>query len=449
LFLIRQSQPDDVSTLSRMAKMVYFINLPPNEQIILGKIEHSNRCFASLGSGVSGPPRIPPSRGVTSLTAMEQDSVFFMFSMEDVGGGEDGDARAGSGRQAPQDRLVGTSQVRAHQGGPGNPNWAFKITEKKHYSDSLKFGTTHAVGQLYGDESGPTEIGGLIIQPSYRGHEQRPGRLLSFIRFHFIGLHRALFADRILAEMMAPVTAEGDNIIWDAFGRKFIPVKFAEADRFCQHNRSFIPELLPKEEIYLSLFPLEVQNALGVVSRETIPARRLLESMGFAYRGFVDPFDGGPHLDALTDDVPMIKETRMLSAGKAAKYEQCDTGAIVSCISSDAPAPGGRAGQRNTIAGGFRATQTRVLVDGQTVRMSANVMNLLGVRPGSRVGFTPVDSWLKRAEALTKEVASTTPFKQARPRPAPTPAARGKKAQPPRKRPTKVASKPASKRSSK
>jgi len=251
---------------------------------------------------------------------------------------------------------------------------------------------------LYGDESGPSEVGGLIIQPSYRGHVDRPGRFLAFVRFHFIGLFRRVFADRILAEMMGSVTAEGDNTFWDAFGRKFIPVKFAEADRFCQHNRAFIPELLPKEEIYLSLFPLEVQNAVGVVSRESIPARRLLESLGFKYRGFIDPFDGGPHLDAPTDEVPLVKETRRVTLGKAIAPEKCTLPAIVSSMSREK---------------GFRAAQAMVELNGEDhVRMPANVMAALGVKAGARIGFTPIAKWT--APASAKEQRTKT---QAKPQP--------------------------------
>lgn len=312
---------------------------------------------------------------------MEADSEFFMFSMEDLA--------AGGG-------VIGTSQVRARQGGPGNPNWAFRISEKRHYSESLKFGTTHAVGQLYGDESGPTELGGLIIQPSYRGHAERPGRLLSFVRFHFIGLFRQVFAERILAEMMGPLGSDGENVFWDAFGRKFIPVKFAEADRFCQHNRSFIPDLLPKEEIYLSLFPLEVQNALGVVSKETIPARKLLESLGFRYRGFIDPFDGGPHLDATTAEVPLVKATRRVSLGAATKADRCSTPAIVSSLSREH---------------GFRATQAMVDWDGSSdsIRMPSEVMSLLRVRKGATVGFTPVEAWESSPSAPLKARSKARP----------------------------------------
>ncbi len=178
-----------------------------------------------------------------------------MFTMEDVESGG----------------VVGTCQIKARMGGPGNPNFAFKLEERKFRSDSLNFGTTHTIAKLHRDESGPTEVGGLILSPSVRGGRLKPGRLLSFVRFHFIGLYRQLFADRILAEMMAQVSSEGDNVFWDAIGRKFIPVRYSEADRFCQHNRQFIEELLPADEIYLTLLPLEVLNTVGQVSRETVP----------------------------------------------------------------------------------------------------------------------------------------------------------------------------------
>jgi len=228
---------------------------------------------------------------------------------------------------------------------------------------------------LFGDGTGPTEIGGLIIQPSYRGHALRPGRLLSFVRFHWIALHRELFSDRILAEMMGPVTEEGDNIFWDHFGRKFIPVRFGEADRFCQHNRNFISELLPREEIYLSLFPLEVQNQIGVVGRETIPAVRLLESLGFKNRGFVDPFDGGPHLDATAAEVPLVRDTRRVRAAKAGSRDAGATRAIISTLDRD---------------GEFRATEVGVDLAGDSAKVPGAVLALLGIKPGAEIGLTPL-----------------------------------------------------------
>jgi arginine N-succinyltransferase len=392
LFLIRQAKQEDVPTLAKLARLVYFINLPPDERIVSEKVQHSQGCFRRLGAQMAGVTRPGAaagakkrrSTGTAGFTHIEHESDMFMFVVEDtdIGG------------------IVGTSQVRAHQGGPGSPNWSFKISERSFRSDSLGLGTTHKTGQLYGDETGPTEIGGLVLQPSYRGHKLRPGRLVSFIRFHFMGLHRPVFSDRIIAEMMPPVSAEGDNVFWDAFGRKFIPVKYAEADRFCQHNRKFISELLPKEEIYLTLFPLEVQNMVGVVSRETIPARRTLESLGFTYRGFVDPFDGGPHLEAATDSVSLIKETVRATLGKPTHPDRCTFPAIVSHLSAD---------------GEFRGVETMLEWDGRgPVHVMRHVMDALHAGTGAAIGVTPMSKWNPQGESSSENggAESATPRKR-------------------------------------
>ena len=218
MFLIRQAKPDDVTTLVKLARMVYFINLPPDDRLIHDKIAQSRRSFVRAAGGRPEESEARGGRrkraaGHASVAQMDQDSEVFVFVLEDTEAGG----------------VIGTSQIRARQGGPGNPNWSLELVEKKFSSPTLGFGTTHTAARLHGDESGPTEIGGLILSPSHRGHRARPGRFLSFVRFHFIGLFRQLFAERVLAEMMAPVTHDGDNLFWDHVGRKFIPVKYAEA----------------------------------------------------------------------------------------------------------------------------------------------------------------------------------------------------------------------------
>ncbi|MCA9289416.1 MAG: arginine N-succinyltransferase, partial [Phycisphaerales bacterium] len=290
----------------------------------------------------------------------DDESDVFMFSIEDTDNGG----------------VVGTSQIKAQMGGPGNPNYAFKVFQREFRSASLGFGTTHLVARLHEDTTGPTEVGGLIIQPSYRGHRDKPGRLLSFVRFHFIGLHRSLFGDRLLAEMMAPVSNAGDNVFWDHIGRKFIPVKYSEADRFCQHNRRFIDELLPKEDIYLSLLPLDVLNTVAQVSSETVPARRLLERLGFAYKGFIDPFDGGPHLEAVAGDVPLVRDTRWTTVAGTAPESKRTTSAIVSVTDGDAE---------------FRAILQPVQIDsGGRVLLAPEHLEALRVEKGDTVGITPL-----------------------------------------------------------
>lgn len=360
MFLIRQAKPKDVGTLGKLARMVHFVNLPAGDQLILDKINHSTRCFnkaAGIGVEVVEPKRKQAGRG--GYSALDAETDAFMFTLEDLDSGG----------------VIGTSQVRAHQGGPGNPNWSLKLMEKKFFSPALASGTTHTVMQLYGDETGPTEVGGLILAPSHRGHRMRPGRFLSFVRFHFMALNRRFFADRIIAEMMPHVTHDGDNAFWDAFGRKFIPVRYAEADRFCQFDRRFISDLLPKEEIYLSLLPMEIQNLVGVVARETEPAKRMLESIGFEYRRFVDPFDGGPHIEAETDKVTLVRDTRHAEIGKVISDERCDEQAMVSIVTED---------------GEFRAVDSPCSVADGVVRLPEAAMKALGASAGMACGMTPM-----------------------------------------------------------
>lgn len=361
MFLIRPSKPEDVSPLYKLARTVYFINLPPDSGIIAGKVEHSLSCFRRVFEGGRAGKSVPrAAAGGQGLAQRENASDMFMFSLEDTTTGA----------------VIGTSQVRAHMGGIGDPNWRMKIALKKFSAPSIGYGSEHRVMRLDGDETGPTEMGGLILDPGFRGHALRPGRLLSFVRFHFVGLHRKLFAGTILAEMMGSVNEKGDSPFWDAFGRKFFPVSYPEADRFCQHNRAFISELFPKDDIFITLLPLEVQNLVGVVARETIPARRLLESIGFRFRGYIDPFDGGPHLDCASDDVPLVKNTRKAKLGKAALEKQCNDRAIVSAMDEER---------------GFRALETAVkIATGGPVSLPAAAMELLDVQPGEKIGVTPL-----------------------------------------------------------
>ena len=62
--------------------------------------------------------------------------------------------------------------------------------------------------------------------------------------------------------------------------------------------------------VHASMLPDEVQEIIGQVGPNTVGAQRLLESIGFQYSGRVDPFDGGPHYEADTDQVTFVRDTR-------------------------------------------------------------------------------------------------------------------------------------------
>jgi len=118
---------------------------------------------------------------------------------------------------------------------------------------------------------------------------------------------------------------------------------------------------------------------VGVVSRETIPARRMLETIGFTYRRFVDPFDGGPHLEAETDNLKLVQESRGATMGKVVAEERCEGYGIVSITTSE---------------GEFRAVEGPYMLqegsDGWVMRVTQEMATLLGATPGLAGGVTPL-----------------------------------------------------------
>jgi len=368
MFLIRRTVMEDVATLLKLAKMVHFINLPADQDIITGKVQHSRKSFMKAAAGAQAAesveeqiptPRRPDGSSLQGFSSAITQTDLFMFTLEDTETGA----------------VLGSSQVVSCMSGPGRPSVSFQLSRKEFFSESLQTGTSHTVAKLYLDESGPSEIGGLILQPSFRNNKAKLGKLLGLIRFHFMALNRGLFADRVLAEMMAPISPDGTNLLWDYLGRRFISLSYTEADRFCQHSREFMTSLLPREEIYLSLLPPEARALVAQVGPETVPARKMLEKLGFEFHNFVDPFDGGPYLHADTDKISIVKDTQRVAFGGAEDEPKLDGYGYVSVLDAD---------------GEFRATQTDLAIRDGKLSLPGPVVDLLQVAPGDEMGYTPM-----------------------------------------------------------
>ncbi len=360
MFVVRRAMVSDLPTLHKMSKMVHFINLPPDQEIIADKIRNSRKSFlraARDAKTVHKPKGASVTGGMSEKTAMAD---IFMFVLEEI----------------HTEGCIGTSQLVSQMGGPGHPNVCFKLETREKYADDLKFGARHTVARVHLDESGPTELGGLVLQPSFRGHKMKLGRFIALVRFHFIGLHRKMFRQMILAELMAPITSNGESLVWDTLGRRFIPLSYEEADRFCQYSREFMMALLPEGDIHLSLLPPAARAQIGEVGPETVPARRMLEGLGFKYEGYVDPFDGGPYVTARTDEIDLVRDTFHAELGAAVGHEQTDQVGIVSVLNGD---------------GDFRAIQTAFQIDrAGRVRVTPEAMAALHTEPGVDAGCTPM-----------------------------------------------------------
>lgn len=269
-YLIRNAVTDDMQGLQRLATMLNTINLPDEPCALLEVLQRSEHSFNGL---ISAP--------------FERE---YVFVLEDL----------------VADRIIGTSQVIAQHGTRESPHLFFEVSTFERYSNSIDRHFKHQVLRLGSNYDGPTEIGGLVVDPDYRHVKEKLGRQLSIVRFVFMAMNRALFRDRVLAELLPPLLPNKQSLLWEALGRRFTGLDYTEADLISRTNKEFITGLFPSGQIYTCLFSEEVQSMIGTVGPSSMPAKKLLESIGFTYKNRVDPFDGGPHFEADFDDIEPI-----------------------------------------------------------------------------------------------------------------------------------------------
>ena len=217
-------------------------------------------------------------------------------------------------------RLVAASMIIGKHGTPAAPHYYLDMDSDERYSHTLRKSFRHPYLRLRYSMDGPTEIGGLIVTAPMRGHAERIGKQISWVRFLYIGMHRKRFEDQVLAEMLAPMLPEHGNVFWDHYGRSVTGLSFREADILSARDKEFIRALFPDTPLYTFLLPEEVRASLGAVGENTRAAVRLLEQAGMKFLKQIDPFDGGPYYGAATSQLLPVQQvsTYALSAGEPA-----------------------------------------------------------------------------------------------------------------------------------
>lgn len=209
-----------------------------------------------------------------------------------------------------KNQIIGTSMVFGQLGRKDAPYIYLDVIDEERYSGTLDKHFKHTVLSIGYSYDGPTEIGGLVLHPDYRRVPERLGTFLSYVRFLFLKMHRDWFRDEVLAELLPPLEKDGTSHLWDALGRHFTDLTYAQADKLSRMNKEFIRGLFPEGTIYASLLPKQAQDVIGKVGAQTRGVEKLLRRIGFRYAERVDPFDGGPHFTAMTDEITLVKETR-------------------------------------------------------------------------------------------------------------------------------------------
>jgi arginine N-succinyltransferase len=335
-FRLRAARPADLEALYEMAKLTGggFTNLPPDRKALTAKLERAEAAWANDAEALSD----------------EQ----FVLVLERPETGE----------------VRGTCQLMS-QVGQQWPFYSYRLNTITQHSEKLQRTVRAEMLSLVTDLEGSSEVGGLFLHPNERAGGL--GMLLARSRYLFIAMHRARFANRVLAELRGVHDERGGSPFWDGVAGRFFGMTFQEADYFNAINgNQFIADLMPKHPVYVAMLSESARSAIGVPHPSGRAAMRMLEEEGFEYEGYLDIFDGGPTMTAATDRVKSV------AAAKPAKVTgtDCRTG-----------------GQKVLLAAGrlaaFRACYGACAPDDGGIALDPDAAELLGVGVGDEVWTVP------------------------------------------------------------
>ena len=371
MLILRPVAEADLDALVDLAHQLDSLNLPSDREFLTQRIAASLRSFAEVQGGEAAGQRraAEPSpgtqggEGAGQHGAAEQSqegwqSGVYVFVVEDT------ETR----------RCVGTSTILAKRGVPAAPYFWLEVTTEERRSALLDRRFVHTKLQLLSTEDGPTEVGGLILDPAYRRHPDKCGKALSVVRFAYISLYPERFERDVIAEMLSPFEESGENLLWNAFGARFTGLSYHEADRLSARTKQFIADLFPRDAVYATLFPESVQATIGKTTAD--PAVAILEKVGFRYLHQVDPFDGGPYYGAARDAISSVRDRRRLVLPGLPFEGIVPALGTLALLSADAQF-------------GFRATVVPLDCDGAPL-VSKECREALGVTAGDEVLVTPL-----------------------------------------------------------
>ncbi len=340
---IRGAGPADLEELLALARHLNTVNLPHDRGYVTRLLEHSAASF-------SGRIEDPWLRRYVFIVHDDQEG-----------------------------RAVGTSSLVAQLGNRDAPYIFLDVLEEQKYSATLDKHFAHTVLRLGFSYDGPTELAGLVVDPAYRGVPERLGFAVSYVRFLFIAAHPHLFREELLAELLPPLEPDGTSHLWEALGRRFTDMSYAEADRLSSEDKTFIRDLFPSGSIYASLLAPDAQAVIGCVGERTRGVERMLMRAGFHYAHRIDPFDGGPHFVADQRDVLPIRATERRAAvlGDSSAVDKT----VPALVGRDLPTPPF-----------FTAYPTQVtLSDEGLVSLDPGVLRALDADPGCPVWVLRLD----------------------------------------------------------
>ncbi len=337
-FLLREARPADHRQILRLARQLDSTTLPTDAGALAEMLRCSKASFAGK--------------------VHERSRARYVFAAEEIS----------------NHRIVAVSMIIGKHGTPSSPHYYFEVADDERYSHSLKRMFRHTYLRFRYSMDGPTEIGGLIVDPATRGHPERIGKQISWVRFLYIARKRRRFETQVLAEMLPPTMPGHGNRFWDHYGRLVTGLSYRQADRLSTRDKEFIRALFPDAPIYVLMLPEQIRSAIGEVGENTRGALRILEQAGMHYLNQIDPFDGGPYYGCSINEIAPIRSY--------AKYRASvgTPGDTVRFLVS-------RQDER-----GYRAVASTAETRKRQIILPPPVFDILNIRQADQLDATPLDA---------------------------------------------------------
>lgn len=211
-----------------------------------------------------------------------------------------------------KNRIAGFTAIHRNVG-LARPFFTFKKSKIRKANSVTGRTTDYDILFLTNDFGEADEIGTLFLDPEYQGFGV--GRFLSLSRFLFMAIDPSRYSGIIFAEMRGYQNGDGISPVWEALGKHFFDIPFEDADRYSAGKPvQFITDSFPEHPIIIDLLPEDAQEAIGKPHRDTVPAYKLLKSVGFLDLDYVDIFDGGPTIFTPIENIKPLRDSKRLVA---------------------------------------------------------------------------------------------------------------------------------------
>jgi arginine N-succinyltransferase len=334
MILVRTARESDIDGVLELAKQAYpgMTTLPPERAVLEAKLRNS---VNSIEKTLENP---------------KEESYFLVMHDSD------------------SDTIVGTAAIISSLGAK-EAFYSYKLNKVTQSCRELDKRVTFETLNLSNHFDGFAEVATLYLHKDYRKNGN--GKLLARSRYLFMAQFRERFPNSVMADLRGYFDEHGRSPFWDAVGKHFFDMSFADADLYGGiHGNQFIADLMPKHPLYVNMLPPEAQDVIGQPNVKGKPALEMLKKEGFRWNGHVDIFDAAPSVDTKIDDIVSVKNSHQAEIIGISEFDH-DERAMIATSEVDS----------------FQALISTISVEKGGVKIPRATMKALNLELGDRVRY--------------------------------------------------------------